>query len=166
MLAMKGTALAPVLVMCAVALAQINPNAARDAKLIVEAKQVSVHRLDEALPDLSFEKWLRKESGADAQCHWEVNDCGEQTGTPGSDTPVPTCVEVDSTLKDGREVVIFVADDRPANDQPKKGAPAHWKIFFVLLVTPHEKINLPRLSDLPAALIKTHQLPNYPEIAK
>ena len=75
--------------------------------------------------------------------------------------PVPLCIEVDSSLKDGREIVLFIA-----NDQPKKDAPPDWKIFFAQLVTPHEKINLRRLSDLPAALIKTHQLVHYPEIAK
>jgi len=164
--AMKITVLAAALVVCAAALAQVDPNAARDAKLIVEMKQASVHRLDEALPDLSFEKWLRKESGDDAQYHWEVNDCGEETGAPGDSAPVPTCVEVDSTLKDGREIVVFVADDRSARDRPKMAEPPHWKIFFAELVTPREKINLRRLSDLPAALIRTHQLPNNPEIAK
>jgi hypothetical protein len=148
------------LVLCAAAAAQ-DPNAARDAKLIADVKQVSVHKLDEALPGLNFEKWLQKESGADAQYHWEVNDCGEETGTPGGNGPVPICVEVDSFLKDGREIVIFVA-----NDEPKKGTPPDWKIFFAQLTTPHEKINLRRLSGLPAALIKTHQLENHPEIAK
>jgi len=164
--AMKCITLACVIVMCAPALPQTDPKASRDAKLIVEVKQVSVHRLDEALPELSFEKWLAKESGTDAQYHWEINDCGEQTGAPGGETPIPTCVEVDSTLKDGREIVIFIADDRPGHGQPNKSAPPHWTIAFAELVTPHEKINLRRLSDLPVALIKTHQLTNNPEIAK
>lgn len=151
------------LVLCAAAVAQ-DPNAGRDAKLIAAAKEVSVHRLDNALPDLAFEKWLATESGPDAKYHWEVNDCGEQSGNPNDSGPVPLCVEVDSSLKDGREIVIFLADDRPEN--AKNDAPPDWKIFFAQLTTPHEKINLRRLSDLPAALIKTHQLVNHPEIAK
>jgi len=151
------------LVLCAAALAQ-DPNAARDAELITAAKQVSVHKLDNVLPDLSFEAWLAKESGSDATYHWEVNDCGEQSGNPNDTGPVPVCVQVDSTLKDGREIVIFLADDRPKN--AAKDATPDWKIFFAQLTTPHEKINLRRLSDLPAALIKTHQLVNHPEIAK
>ena len=141
-----------------------NPNAARDGRLIASAKKVSVHTLDAALPDLDFEKWLANEFGPDAKYHWEVNDCGEQSGNPNDTGPLPLCVEVDSDLKDGREIVIFMADDRPKN--ARKDAPPDWKIFFAQLTTPHEKINLRRLSDLPAALIRTRQLVNHPEIAK
>ena len=158
---MKVAAL--LLVLCALTAAQ-DPNAARDAKLIADAKRIPVHKLDDVLPDLAFDKWLMKESGSDANYHWEVNDCGEQSGNPNDTGPVPLCVEVDSDLKDGREIVIFIADDRPEN--ARKTAPPDWKIFFAQLTTPHEKINLRRLSDLPAALIKTHQLVHHPEIAK
>lgn len=135
------------------ATAESNPNAARDAKLIAQVKQISVHKLDQALPDVGFEGWLQKQSGADAKYHWEVNDCGEQSGTPGDDAPVPTCVEADSRLNDGREIVIMIADDRP--ETTGKTHPPDWKIFFAQLTTPHEKINLRRLSDLPAALTRT-----------
>ena len=151
------------LLLCAAAMEQ-DPNSTRDAKLIAAAKQVSVHKLDNLLPDLSFKEWLAKESGLDAKYHWEVNDCGEQSGSPDDTGPVPLCVEVDATLKDGREIVIFIADDRP--ETAKATGPADWKIFFAQLTTPHEKINLRRLSDLPAALIKTHQLEHHPENAK
>ena len=139
--------------LCTVVAAQ-DPNAKRDARLIAAAKQVSVHELDSALPKLSFEKWLEKESGPNAKYHWEVNDCGEQSGNPNDTGPVPLCVEVDSTLKDGREVVVFVADDSP--EDAKKADSPDWKIFFAQLTTAHERITLRRLSDLPAALIKTH----------
>ena len=138
------------LTISAVAAAQADPSAARDAKLIAEVKSVLVHSIDETLPKIAFEKWLQEQSGPDAKYHWEVNDCGEQTGTPGDNGPVPICVEVDSSLQDGRQIIIFVA-----NDQPAKNA-ADWKIFFAQLVAPREKITLRRLSDLPAALIKTH----------
>jgi hypothetical protein len=147
------------LAMSAAVPAQADPNSVRDAKLIAEVKSASVHKVDNTLAEIGLEKWLEKESGDGAQLHWEVNDCGEQTGTPG-DGPVPVCVEVDSSLKDGRQIVIFVT-----NDQPAKNAPPDWKIFFAQLVAPREKITLRRLSDLPAALIKTHPL-NHPEIAK
>jgi hypothetical protein len=147
--------------LCVAAGAAQDPNAARDAKLIAAARQVSVHKLDNALPDFAFEKWLAKESGPDAKSHWEVNDCGEQSGAPGDSGSVPLCVEVDSSLKDGRQIVIFLVDDRPAT--AGKDAPPDWKIFFTQLTSPHEKINLRRLSDLPAALIRTQ---NHPETAK
>lgn len=79
-----------------------------------------------------------------------MNDCGEQSGTPGDGASVPTCVEVNSNLKDGRQIVVFIA-----NDEPRENALPEWKIFFAQLATPHEKINLRRLSDLPAALTRT-----------
>jgi hypothetical protein len=148
------------LVLCAAAVAQ-DPNAARDAKLISEAKQVSVHKLAAPLPELPFERWLATQSGSEAKYHWEVNDCGEQSGNPNDTGPVPICVEVDADLNDGREIVIFLVDDRPKN--ARKDAPPGWKIFFAQLTTPHEKINLRRLSDVPAALIETQ---NHPETAK
>jgi len=106
-----------ILSLCAVVAAQ-DPNAKRDAKLIAAAKQASAHELDNALPKLSFEKWIEKQSGPDAKYHWEANDCGEQSGNPNDTGPVPFCVEVDSTLKDGREVVVFVADDSP--EEPRR----------------------------------------------
>jgi len=130
--------------------AQTEPNDARDARLIGEAQSASVHAIDETLSDIAFKKWLQDESGPDSKYHWEVNDGGEQTGTPGETGPIPLCVEVDVSLKDGREIVIFIVDDRP----PAAKTP-DWKIFFAQLTTPHEKISLRRLSDLPAALAKT-----------
>ena len=139
------------LVVSTTTVAQADPQADRDTKLIADVKAVSVHKLDVALPNTGLEKWLRDQSGDEAKYHWEVNDCGEQSGTPGETGPVPFCVEVDSTLKDGRQIVIFIV-----NDQPKNGGPPDWRIFFAQLTTPHEKINLRRLSDLPAALTKTH----------
>ena len=139
-----------VLALFVVAAAQTDAGAAGDAKLIAEVKQVSVHHLDDALPDVGLERWLQKQSGADAQYHWEVNDCGEQSGTPENEASAPTCVEADSSLKDGRQIVVFIS-----NDEPRKNAPPDWKIFFAQLATAHEKINLRRLSDLPAALTRT-----------
>ncbi len=88
------------LAMSATAAAQADSNAARDAKMMADVKSVSVHQLDETLPDIGFEKWLQKESGPDAEYHWEVNDCGEQTGTSSDTGPLPLCVEVDSSLKE------------------------------------------------------------------
>src|SRR5690349_7385242 len=109
------------LVLCVAAAAQ-DPNAARDAKLIAEVKSLPAQKLDEALPKVAVEKWLQTKTGADAKYHWEVNDCGEQTGSPTDSGPVPLCVEVDATLKDGREIVIFIADDRSENAK-KTGPP-------------------------------------------
>src|SRR3989454_8681914 len=92
------------------ATAQADPNHARDAKAIACVKQMPVSELDSTLPSISFEKWLGIEAGREADIRWEVNDCGEQTGTAadrGRDFPM--CVEADAAMKDKRSIVIMIA---------------------------------------------------------
>jgi hypothetical protein len=150
--------LAAVLLLLCAAPAEQDPNIARDAKLIASVKQMSVHKLDDALPAFAFEKWLQNQSGFGAKYHWEANDCGEQTGSPDETGSVPLCVEVDARLKDGREIVIFVGRDRPPKSKVEE-----WKIFFAQFTTSHEKIVLRHLSELPGELIKTHPLQDHAE---
>jgi hypothetical protein len=143
-------------------LAAKDANAARDARLIAAAQNISVQRLDSLLPEMPLAKWLRIEAGEGAQFQWEVNDCGEQSGSRNDQSPVPTCVESDVYLKDGREIILFMANDAPASAKAPK-----WVVAFAQLVTPRETMNLHRLSDLPAALIKTHEPMNKPpEVAQ
>lgn len=141
--------------------AQKNENDARDAKLIRQVKQLPASQLDSALPSMSLEKWLRVEAGADAEFQWEVNDCGEQTGTAedrGRDFPM--CVEVDARMKDQRTIVVSVTVGTF-----KKGAFGKPAVFYAQLNTPHQTIDIRHLSDLPIALMKTRGASN-PEIAK
>lgn len=144
-----------------IAVAADEPNAARDAKLIQAVQNVSAQKLDSLLPNMALEKWLRIEAGEGAQFQWEVNDCGERSGSESDQSSVPTCVESDVNLKDGREIVVSLANDAPAHARTPK-----WVVAFAQLVTPRETMNLHRLSDLPAALIKTHESRKYPEVAK
>jgi hypothetical protein len=74
---------------------------ARDARAVAAAKNASVHRMDNALPDRPLEKWLREVVGQQAGITWEVNDCGEQTGNPelDKDRDFPICVEAQVRLK-------------------------------------------------------------------
>lgn len=133
----------------------------RDDKLIRQVQQISVAQLDSVLPAVSFEKWLRVEAGADAEFHWEVNDCGEQTGTAADrDRDFPLCVEVQANMKDHRTIVVSIAVGTF-----HKGAVGKPTVYFVQLATPRKTINLDHLSDLPAAIIKTHE-PARPEVAK
>jgi len=135
---------------------------ARDARWIRQVQEISVSQLDPALPPVSFEKWLRVEAGAGADFHCEVNDCGEQTGTTadrGRDFPM--CVEAQSDMKDRRKIVVSIAVGTS-----RKGAVRKPTVYFAQVVTPATTINLPHLSDLPAALIRTHDAAPPPEIAK
>jgi|SRR5579864_2831231 len=135
-----------------------------EAALITQLKKQSVSKLDPALPPVHFDQWLRTEAGAGAKFAWEVNDCGEQTGEPGQNAnEIPTCVEADAWLKDGREIVIMVAVARSA------AAPGHeqsFSVYFAQLVTTRERITIKQLSDFPAALVRTHEPASNPEIAK
>jgi hypothetical protein len=136
---------------------------ARDARLIRQVQEISVSQLDpELLPPVSFEKWLHAEAGADAEFHWEVNDCGEQTGTAADrGRDVPMCVEAQADMKGRRTIVVSIAVGTS-----KKGAVGKPAVYFAQLVTPATTINLPHLSDLPEALIRTHDAAPPPEIAK
>jgi hypothetical protein len=132
---------------------------ARDAKLIRQVQEISVSQLDLALPSVSFEKWLHVEAGADAEFHWEVNDGGEQTRTArGHDFPM--CVEAQADMKDRRTIVVSIAVGTF-----KKGAFGKPTANFAQLVTPNTTIDLHDLSDMPAALIRTHT-PGPVEIAE
>lgn len=164
---MPNPAIACIFLLCAtLASARNATSPARESKLIARVKNVPVSKLDPVLPSVRFEQWLRTEAGADAHFDWEVNDCGEQTGAPGQNPDeIPTCVEADARLKDGREIVITIAVQESSNRKTaveKQSLTVH----FAQLVTTHETINIRLLSDFPAALIKTHELVSYPEIAK
>jgi|SRR5208337_1663981 len=142
--------------------AQHSATNARDARLIRQVQEISVSQLDPILPPVSFERWLHVEAGADAEFHWEVNDCGEQTGTAadrGRDFPM--CVEAQADMKDRRTIVVSIAVGTF-----KKGVVGKPVVNWAQLVTPAKTINLPQLSDLPAALIRTHDAAPPVEIAK
>ena len=142
--------------------AAVGASAQPDDRLVGRVQQIQISRLDSALPPISLVKWLRIEAGADAEVSWEVNDCGEETGTPADrGRNLPICVEADAHMKDRRLIVLMVAV-APS----KLGAEAKPVLYFGQLVTPHATITLRRLGDLPPALIKTHQLGTNPEIAQ
>jgi hypothetical protein len=55
------------------------------------AKKYLVSKLEDGLPESSFADWFQDAIGSESQVDWEVNDCGEQTGTPddrGRDFPL------------------------------------------------------------------------------
>jgi hypothetical protein len=90
------------------ALAQ-DANSARDRKVIAAAKAVPVSKLDSKLPAMRFERWLKLVAGEGARITYEVNDCGEQTGTPANDRDFPMCVEAMAESRDQRVIVVSIA---------------------------------------------------------
>jgi hypothetical protein len=160
---MMKLAIVFVLLLCASA-APAENQSARETKLIALVKSTPVSNLDPALPPVRFDQWLRTQAGADARYQWEVNDCGEQTGAPGQNPDeIPTCVEADAWLKDGREIVIMIAVPKSAAASGQKQSLV---VYFVLLVTTRERITIKQLSDFPAALVRTHDPASTSEIAK
>jgi hypothetical protein len=81
-----------------------------EKRTIAYAKRLSVSELQKGLPAQRFADWFSDAVGSQAKINWEVNDCGEQTGTPtdvGRD--FPSCVEANAKLNDGRTAVIRIA---------------------------------------------------------
>ena len=87
------------------------PHSISDKAAIDAAKKAVAHQIDHALPNVSFEAWLRSVIGRRAiRTEWKVNDCGEQTGGSvdrGRDFPI--CAEVIVSLRGNRELSLSLA---------------------------------------------------------
>jgi len=111
------------------------------------AKSALVSSLDSSLPKVSLEFFLNYESGG-ANIRWEVNDCGEETGSPATDrgSDSPMCVEADFA-KDQTGVTVLVSVGTF-----KKGPTGTPALFHVTVQGPSGKIHSLRLGDLPKEL--------------
>jgi hypothetical protein len=81
----------------------------RDLAVIRYAKKIPVNRIEPGMVKLGFERWLKKTLGQNFSPKWEVNDCGEQSGTQvdrGRDFPM--CVEAMSESIDVYFVVSLM----------------------------------------------------------
>ena len=77
--------------------------------MIGRVKHLDVSKLERGLPKQEFATWLKNIVGPDAELIWDLNDCGEQTGSAqDADRDIPTCVGVEATLTDSRKVSILV----------------------------------------------------------
>ena len=81
-----------------------------ERRAIRAGKHASVKVLDPTLPNVQFSTWFRDLVGPKARIVWEVNDCGEQTGSPGDDPEViPMCAEATAELSGEKKVVVSIA---------------------------------------------------------
>lgn len=79
-------------------------------RMIAFAKQINVSQLDKRLPPQRFDEWFRDLVGRKAVVKWELNDCGEQTGSAADrKRDIPTCAQAEAELADGRKVVVMIA---------------------------------------------------------
>jgi hypothetical protein len=121
----------------------------RDRKMIDYAKAIPVSQLDAKLPATPFEKWLIKQAGEGAQITWEVNDCGEQTGSPeDADNDFPICVEADAHLRDKRVIVVSIAVG--TYKKGITGKPVTW--WITVGKDPKSDEPLDKLSEVPEEL--------------
>ena len=81
-----------------------------ERRAIRAGKHASVKVLDPTLPNVQFSTWFRNLVGSKAKIVWEVNDCGEQTGSPGDDQEdIPMCAEATAELSGEKKVVVSIA---------------------------------------------------------
>ena len=121
----------------------------RDRKMIAYAKAIPVAQLEAKLPAIPFERWLIKQAGEGAQITWEVNDCGEQTGTAeDAENDFPLCVEADAHLRDKRVIVVSIAVGTY-----KRGISGKPATFWITVgKDPNSDEPLDNLSEVPAKL--------------
>jgi hypothetical protein len=82
-----------VFILFAAALSQAQQRT-RDAATIAYVKHYPVSRIEKGLPPKPFGVWFQELIGWKTPVTWEVNDCGEQTGTPADKSrDFPMCVE-------------------------------------------------------------------------
>ena len=128
--------------------AQSSPQEKKEKDTIQHAKALLVSTLDRTLPKVSLEYFLKYES-AGATIHWEVNDCGEQTGDPAvdKDRDLPICVEADFDV-DHRAITIFIAVG--TLNKGVSGSPA---LFSATISEPGGAVkSLRQLGELPMEL--------------
>ncbi|MBZ5566550.1 MAG: hypothetical protein LAN64_01735 [Acidobacteriia bacterium] len=93
----------------AMACAQTPRLSKRDKLAIERAKNVLVSAFDQRLPKVTLEYFLKSESH-DGRIEWEVNDCGEQTGSPATDRgrDFPICAQATVSGRELRTVTVMV----------------------------------------------------------
>jgi hypothetical protein len=80
-----------------------------EKRAIEIAKRLPVSELEQGMPKQPLPEWLRRAAGPGAKLEWELNDCGEQTGTAAdAGRDFPFCVETIANLADGRRVGVSV----------------------------------------------------------
>lgn len=126
------------------------PWAAADTVLIEAVKSIVAREVDPRLPSISFEGWLNSLVGSPVPMQWEMNDCGEQTGSPAADRgrEFPQCAQVRAELP-GRRTLIVALSAGSTRKQPA-GAPTYR--FGVLIGPDGSRVELRRLTDLASVL--------------
>lgn len=138
--------------------AQSSPADKAEQSTIARVKKFQASSIDALLPKVSLEFFLRYESEG-SPIHWEVNDCGEQTGNPSVDQGrnFPTCVEADFDVHHRSVSIVISVGTSKAGERDTGG-------FFSGSITDADGTShaIQRLSDLPARLRR--YFPRQPQV--
>jgi len=118
-------------------------------RILTFVKGTPAKDFDSKLPKMRFERWLLDVVGKGVELHWELNDCGEQSGDPEADKDrdMPICAGVDAQLDRGRSFQILLAIGTQ-----KKGVGGKPEVYSIF-VEAHRRIwEVKQLRDLPKAL--------------
>jgi|SRR5579859_227706 len=136
------------LILASASLSAHSSDSKEEKAAIDHAKAVMVSSLDDRLPKITLEYFLAYESEG-AEIHWEVNDCGEQSGNPEADRDrdFPMCVEADFDVHH-RAVSVFIVIGTAG-----KGPSGNPELFSASITDQDGKTHsVPRLGDLPKDL--------------
>ncbi len=121
-----------------------------EAQAIAFARQINVSQLDPALPHQRLDDWIQALAGPKATVTWEVNDCGEQTGTTADlERDIPSCAQAEAKLADNRTIVIMIAVGTV-----KKGLSGKPEVFHISVGQNGRFSTVKRLSELESVVEK------------
>jgi len=130
-----------------------SPQAPTDAAAIAFAKTAIVRDMDATLPRVTIEAWLRELLGAQIEMKWEVNDCGEQTGSPadrGRDFPL--CAEVNIALAGNRKLgVLLMVGSKKLGLNPDR---PQFRFGYVMGPGPNDLKFIDKIGELPKQIGK------------
>jgi hypothetical protein len=81
-----------------------------DAAYLRAGSEAPVRLLDKTLGDEPVGVWIARIFGSGVPVRWELNDCGETSGSPAdSGRDIPVCAQASVVLSGGRELYIWIA---------------------------------------------------------
>jgi hypothetical protein len=111
--------------------------------ILERVQKLPASSIERRLPRQRFELWLQNAIGTKTPLDWQISDCGAPTESMRDVTmPLPTCVEAEATLANGRTVVV-VLDASSMTDT--SGQPTvHW----ISIEDPDGNVDVQSLKDL------------------
>jgi hypothetical protein len=114
------------------------------AELILERVQkLPASTIDRHLPRQRFELWLQNTIGTGAPLDWQISDCGAPAESMRDvNIPLPTCVEAEATMANGRTVVVVL--DASSMTATSGQPTVHW----ITIEDPDGNVDVQSLRDL------------------